>query len=379
MGCCALLLRAYLKPCSHYNAEPRLAAHHPFVCLRSSLEWKHFGHGPHACQRAESEGVLRIDRAARGPACDRAARGDQQASGHFERLIRVADEDEFPADAQAAQDGVHRFSAGDRRQNDLSPAQFFQLAGGVLRLAVHIMVRAEFFRERLFIFSSGDGDSLKTHFRGKLDAHVTEAADSEYGDQISWPRSAISQCIECCDARAKQRPCLYRGKLAWNQRKRTSGGDHVVRVTSIAGQTRDLPRLAACHEITAAARVAIAAMSAVPADSDSLPHFPPGNARAHSVDDSRDLMPGDARVLDPRPRAFFGIFIAVADAARLHFNPYRSGNRLRNVELHELKGTFRARYLYCPHLRHDSSKIRSPPLERWCAHYSRPSDLSRNF
>src|ERR1700704_5098609 len=160
---------------------------------------------------------------------------------------------------------------------------------------------AEFFRERPFVFSSGDGDSLKTHFRGKLNAHVAEAADSEYGDQISWPRSAVSQCIECCDARAKQRPCVYGGKFAGNQRKRGRGGDHVVRVTSIAGQTGDLSRLAARHEITSAAGFAIAAMSAVPADSDSLPHFPPGNARAHGIDDSRDLMSGDARVLDPRP------------------------------------------------------------------------------
>src|SRR5882762_9089506 len=121
------------------------------------------------------------------------------------------------------------------------------------------------------------------------------------GDQISWPRSAVSQCIECCDARAKQRPCVYRGKFAGNQRKRSRGGDHVVRVTSVAGQTRDLSRLAARHEITAAAGVAISAMSAVPADPNSLPHFPPGNARAHGVDDSRDLMSGDARVLNPRP------------------------------------------------------------------------------
>src|SRR6267378_5992001 len=64
----------------------------------------------------------------------------------------------------------------------------------------------------------------------------------------------------------------------------------------------------------------------------------------------------------------------MTDAARLHLDSHRSGNRLRNVELHELKGSLRARYLYCPHLRHDSSKIRSPPLERWCAHYSKPSD-----
>src|SRR5712664_4341330 len=105
------------------------------------------------------------------------------------------------------------------------------------------MVRAEFFRERLFVFSSGDRDGLETHFRGKLNAHVAEAADSEYGDQISWPCSAVSQCIECCDARAKQRPCVYRGKLAWNQRKRSRGGDHVVRVTSIAGQRSEERRV----------------------------------------------------------------------------------------------------------------------------------------
>src|SRR5271165_1698286 len=111
-------------------------------------------------------------------------------------------------------------------------------------------------------------------------------------------------------------------------------------------------------------------MPAMPADSDALPHFPSGDARAHGVDDPGDLMSRDARVLDTRPRTLLGVFVAVADAACLHLDSYRSGNRLRNVELYELKRALGIRYLYRPHLRHASSKIKSRHHEKWNAYHS---------
>jgi hypothetical protein len=42
-------------------------------------------------------------------------------------------------------------------------------------------------------------------------------------------------------------------------------------------------------------------MSAVPSDSHPLPDFPSSDARAYGIDNSCDLMPWDARVLNAWP------------------------------------------------------------------------------
>src|SRR6202043_3084996 len=165
----------------------------------------------------------------------------------------------------------HVLSAGDRRQNNFGSPQFLQFGSSVLRLAINVILCAEFFRERLLVFAPGDANSVEAHFRGELNAHVAEAPDSQDGDEVSRSCAAVSQGIKCRDAGAKQRPCLYCGKLVWNHRESPGGGNHVIRVTSVAGQARDLPAPAARYEITSAAGVAIAAMPSVPADSDSLP------------------------------------------------------------------------------------------------------------
>ena len=95
-------------------------------------------------------------------------------------------------------------------------------------------------------------------------------------------------------------------------------------------------------------------MAAVPADSHSLSNFPPRDSRTYSVYNARDFMAGNAWVLNARAGAFLGVFIAMADAAGLDLDPNRSGRRLGNLALYELKRPFRSWYLYSPHVRHGS-------------------------
>src|ERR1700732_2719986 len=107
--------RRSAKAGCHYDAKPCFTAHHAFVSFRGALEWKNLSHGPQTSERAESEGILRINGAAGRPARDRASRGNQQPSLYLERLIRIANQDEFAVDTETAQDRVHRLSARDGR------------------------------------------------------------------------------------------------------------------------------------------------------------------------------------------------------------------------------------------------------------------------
>ena len=115
------------------------------------------------------------------------------------------------------------------------------------------------------------------------------------------------------------------------------GNEHEIGVASVASETGNLPPFAARHKIAAAAGIAVAAMPAVPADSDALSDFPAENARADGVDHAGDFVSRNARVRDARPRTFLGVFIAVADAAGLHLDAHRSCDGLRDFALHQLK------------------------------------------
>jgi len=86
------------------------------------------------------------------------------------------------------------------------------------------VVCAEFFRELLFIFFSGDA-TVSTPFSWKTECPVTEAADSSMATNLL----AALRCFAVIDVVTPAQssgPASY-AKFAWNQRKRTSGGDHV--------------------------------------------------------------------------------------------------------------------------------------------------------
>ena len=71
------------------------------------------------------------------------------------------------------------------------------------------MLRAELLCQRLLIAPSCDGDSLKTHLRGKLNAQMTKSADTQNGDYITGLRAAVAQRVESSNPGAHQRSGLY--------------------------------------------------------------------------------------------------------------------------------------------------------------------------
>src|SRR5918999_5394869 len=94
-------------------------------------------------------------------------------------------------------------------------------------------------------------------------------------------------------------------------------GNHVVGVAAIVRDTGHLGGDLAGDEVTASAGIAVATVSTMPADSNPLAGCPRGDARTYGIDDSRDLMARDSRVLDAWKASLYRDGVAVADAACL--------------------------------------------------------------
>jgi hypothetical protein len=109
------------------------------------------------------------------------------------------------------------------------------------------------------------------------------------------------------------------------------------------------------HEVTTTARIAVPAVSTVPADSDPLAWCPPGDACAGRINDPRDLMSWDPRVLEARPDSLHCKGVAVADATGLNLDANGSSPGLWDVAFNKVKGAFRLSDLHNTHPRHRSS------------------------
>jgi hypothetical protein len=74
----------------------------------------------------------------------------------------------------------------------------------------------------------------------------------------------------------------------------------------------------------------------MPADPDPLAGSPSRDARAHSIDDARDLMARDSRISDAWKPSLYRKGVAVADPARLDLDPDVPEAGLRNVAFDQL-------------------------------------------
>ena len=85
-------------------------------------------------------------------------------------------------------------------------------------------------------------------------------------------------------------------------------------VAAVVSDTGNLERDLTGNEIAAPARIAVAAVAAVPANANPLPLCPSSNAWTDRVNDSGDLVPWDARVLNARPGSLLGHGITMANS-----------------------------------------------------------------
>src|SRR5439155_7567394 len=110
-------------------------------------------------------------------------------------------------------------------------------------------------------------------------------------------------------------------------------------------------------ELAPLAMIATPAIAAVPADAHPLARFQLADARTDGIDDSGHFVARNSGILNPRPESFLDQRIAVADAARLDFDPDRSRARLRDRPFHNLNSALTPRDLRNPHRRHDDSSF----------------------
>ena len=104
-------------------------------------------------------------------------------------------------------------------------------------------------------------------------------------------------------------------------------------------------------------------MTAVPPDTNPLPHGPRRHTGTDFVDDARHLVPGSAGILNAGPPAFLGEHVAMADPTGLYLYPYLSRTRAWDLALDELKVGPRSRYLCHLHGRYRR-------LGLWCSCHS---------
>src|SRR5262245_35318956 len=97
-----------------------------------------------------------------------------------------------------------------------------------------------------------DGCDSITKFVRELNSKMAQAADSLHRDQIAWKRSAMAQRIVGCDARTQERRCFHGAQSIRQPYNRLGRRDHVLLITTVVTNTRNLEILA-IPEISAAA------------------------------------------------------------------------------------------------------------------------------
>ena len=180
---------------------------------------------------------------------------------------------------------------------------------------------------------------------------MTESADPQHGDKIARQRAAVAERVVGRDARAHQRRGVLGREPVGDACERLRRRNHVLGIAAIVGDAGDL-QIAAGDEIAAPARLAVAIVTAVPADADALADLPWTDFRANRIDGTGDLVAGHDREAYAGKEAVLGEHIAVADATSRHLDAHLPRSRLGNVAIDQLEGPAGAGNLDGSHLCH---------------------------
>ncbi len=221
-----------------------------------------------------------------------------------------------------------------------------------LNVSVSCVMRPQFPRQGFLVPPARDADRLEPHLHRVLHSEMTETAEAKHRHHVAGPRTAVPKRVVSRDARAHQRCGFHRGQILRHQCQRHGGSKHVIGITAVEGNAGDLEGDLTAEEIAAPAGIAMTAMTAMPARAHALARFPLRNPRAHGIHRPVHFMAGNARVLQPRPKAFLHQGIAVTDAARLDFDPHPAGGGLWDFAFNNFKRPVRADDLCGTHLGH---------------------------
>jgi hypothetical protein len=163
---------------------------------------------------------------------------------------------------------------------------------------------------------------------------------------ISGTRSAMPQAVVGGYTGAHQRSRIHIGQVAGNQRQRIRRSHHVIGVSPVEGDAGNLLILAE-NEVAPAARRAVVAVPAMPAQAHALANFEKRHIRSHGVHHARNLVPRDARIGNAGKEPELRDRIAVANSTSLDADTHMSRPRPGKLSLYNLKRTTRGGYLHC--------------------------------
>src|SRR5271169_4559963 len=165
---------------------------------------------------------------------------------------------------------------------------------------------------------------------------MAQTANTFDRDQSARRRAAVPQRVKGCDSGTQQRSRFGIAECVGYRRQRFDGSDHVLLVSTVVADARNL-RVTAVQDASAPAFGTCVVLPAMPADADTLSLLPSGDPGAQFIDDACHFVPRNPRILNARPEAFFYKYVAVADAARLHLDEHLSRARVRNFALDDLQ------------------------------------------
>src|SRR6202042_25540 len=108
------------------------------------------------------------------------------------------------------------------------------------------------------------------------------AANAEDRDKVAGSEPAVAQGVERGNARAQQGCSLCGRQFVRHRGQRLERHDRVVRIAAVIRDSRDLPGRAG-DEIASAAGPAMTAVTAIPADADTLTRLPLGHVGAERI------------------------------------------------------------------------------------------------
>lgn len=192
--------------------------------------------------------------------------------------------------------------------------------------------------ELRLVGAARDSDGAEAHARRVLDREVTEAADALHRDGLTRARAAVAQRVERGHTGAQQRAGVDGREALGDPRDGRLRHHDVLGVAAVVADARDLGILAV-DELTAAARIALEAVPAMPAHAHAIAGLPRRDLVANGIDAPRDLVTGNPREFDAGIGTGLDEHVAVAHAAGLDLDPDPAARRRGDVSLDDLEGS----------------------------------------
>src|SRR5947207_20403 len=194
------------------------------------------------------------------------------------------------------------------------------------------MMRAQFAGQLFLILAATNRHGPESHLPRVLNTKMTKPTDAMDRHQIAATRARVPKCVVDRYASTHERTDFLRRQIIGNHRYRFRAHDQVIGIAAVEIDSGNLA-LHAHGEIAAPALVANKAVTAVPAYSGSLTFRPLRDIASDRIDAAGNFMTRHTWILNSWPQTILHQHIAVANAARLHFDSYLTGTRLGNLSL----------------------------------------------